>query len=76
MALELELSSITFGFMHISCLVHDLDGVWCLFQERDIHTMGNTLSGFVTQDPRVGPSEASAIHPTHPFCLIACTSEP
>ena len=28
-------------------------------------TLGNTLSGCVTQDPRVGLSEASAIHPTY-----------
>ena len=47
-----------------------------LFQGWDVDTLGNTLSGCVTQDPRVGPSEACAIHPTHPVCLVACTSEP
>jgi len=36
---------------------------------------GNTHSGCVTQDPRVGTSEACAIHPTHPVYLVACTSE-
>ena len=41
----------------------------------DIGTLGNTLSGCVTQDPRVGPSEVSAIHPTYLVRLVACTSE-
>ena len=27
------------------------------------------------QDPRIGFSEAHAIHPTHLVCLVACTSE-
>ena len=36
-----------------------------LFQGWDIGTLGNTLSGRVTQDPRVDTSEASAINPTH-----------
>ena len=36
-----------------------------LFQGWDNGTLGNTLSGCVTQDSRVGASEASAIHPTH-----------
>ena len=36
-----------------------------LFQGWDVGTLGNTLSGCVTQYPRVGPSEAWAIHPTH-----------
>ena len=36
-----------------------------LFQGWDNGILGNTLSGCVTQDPRVGTSEASAIHPTH-----------
>ena len=42
-----------FGFMHISCLVHGLHGVWCLSQGWDNGTLGNTLSGRVTLDPRV-----------------------
>ena len=54
--MALRLSGITFGFMH---------GVWCLFSGWDIGTLGNTIIGCVTQDPRVGPSEASAIHLTH-----------
>ena len=45
---------------------------WCLFHGWDIGTLDNTLSGCVTQDPRVGSSEACAIHPTH---LVVCTSE-
>jgi len=36
-----------------------------LFQGWDVGTLGNTLSGCVTQHPRVDASEASAIHPTH-----------
>ena len=36
-----------------------------LFQGWDNGTLGNTLSGCVTQDPRVDASEASAILPTH-----------
>ena len=31
------------------------------------HNSGDTLSGCVTQDPRVGPMGACAIHPTHFF---------
>ena len=62
--------------VHVSCLiVHGLHGVWCLFQGWDIGTLGNTLSQCVTQDPKVGPSEACAIHPTHPVRLVACTNE-
>ena len=38
-----------------------LDGVWCSFQGWDVGTLGNTFSGCVTQDPRVGHSEACAI---------------
>ena len=34
-----------------------------LFQGWDVGTLGNTLSGCVTQDPM--PQEATAIHPTH-----------
>jgi len=51
-------------------LVHGLDGVWCLFQGWNVGTLGNTLSGCVTWDPRVGPSEACAVHPTHPVLLL------
>ena len=36
-----------------------------LFQGWDVGTLGNTLSGCVTQYPRVDAKEASAIHPTH-----------
>ena len=31
--------------------------------------------GMRLQDPRVGTSEACAIHPTHPVHLVVCTSE-
>ena len=48
----------------------------CLFQGWDVGTLGNTLSGCVTQDPKVGPLEACAIHPTHPVNLVVCKSEP
>ena len=70
---EQSVNGITFGFMHISCLVHGLHGVWCLFQGWDVGTLGWFLSGCVTQDPRVGPSEACAIYPTHPVRLGVCT---
>ena len=43
------------NLVHLSCLVHGLHGIWCLFQGWDIGTLGNTLSECVTQDPRVGP---------------------
>ena len=36
-----------------------------LFQGWDNGTLGNTLRVCVTQGSRVGPSEVSAIHPTH-----------
>ena len=42
---------------HVSCLVHglhDLRGVWCVFQGWDVGTLGNILSGCITQYPRVG----------------------
>ena len=54
---------------------------WCLvfvfLQGWDVGTLGNTLSGCITQDPREGPgpSQACAIHPTHPVRLVACISE-
>ena len=47
-------------FMHgiiverVSCLVHGLHGVWCVFQGWDVGTLGNILSGYITQYPRVG----------------------
>ena len=43
-----------------------------LFQGWDSGTLGNTLSECVTQDPRVGASEASAIHPTHINVCVEC----
>ena len=46
-------------------------GIWRLFQGWDIGTLGNTLSECVTQDPKVGPSETYAIHPTHSVRLAA-----
>ena len=59
---------------HIS---HILLSAWfAWFQGWNVGTLGNTLSGCVSQDPSVGPSEACAVHPTHPVCLVACTSEP
>ena len=38
---------------HVSGLVHGLHGVWCSFQGWSVGTLGNTLSGCVTQDSRV-----------------------
>jgi len=43
-----------------------------LFQGWDNGTLGNTLRGCVTQDPRVGASEASAIHPTNTNVCVEC----
>ena len=40
--------------VYVSCLVHGLHGVWCSFQGWDVGTLGNTLSGCVTQDPLGG----------------------
>jgi len=60
---------------HVSCLVHclhDLHGVWCVIQGWDVGTLGNTLSGCVTQYSRVGPSElACATYPTQPVCFCS-----
>ena len=39
----------------VSCLVHGLDNlhcVWCVFQGWDVGTLGNTLSGCITQYTR------------------------
>ena len=63
-------------WFHISCLVHCLHGVCCLFHGWDVGTLGNTLSGCVTQDPRVGASEASAIHSTHPVTWLHAQVSP
>ena len=42
-----------------------------LFQGWDVGTLGNTLSGCVTQD--LVPQEASTIHPTHTnVCVCGC----
>ena len=63
-------------WLYVSYLVRCYsNGVWCLFQGWDVGTLGNTLSGCVVQDFWVGSSEASAIHPTYPVHLVACTSE-
>ena len=62
-------------FHILSYIVHSLYGVWCLFQGWVVGTLGNTLSGCVTQDPMVGPSEACAIHLTHPVHLVVYMSE-
>ena len=67
--------SLKLLLLHMSCLVHGLHSVWCLFQGWVVGTLGNILSGFVTQDPRVSSSEACAIQPAHPVRLVACTSE-
>ena len=51
--------------------MHGLHGAGVLFQGWEVGTLGKTLSGCVTPDPRVGPSEACVIHPTHPVHLVA-----
>ena len=61
----------------VSCVLLSVCFTWCLmlFQGWDVGTMCNTLSRCITQDPRVGPSEACAIHPTWPLCLVACMNQ-
>ena len=63
---------------HVSCLVHGLHGVWCSFQSWDVgtlgSTLGSTLSGCVTQDPKVSPSEACAIISTQLTMFICLCS--
>jgi len=59
----------------VSCLVlglHDLHGVWCEFQGWDIGTLGNTLSGCITQYPRVGPSKLGLCYPSYSPCSLGC----
>ena len=75
MALKCEWYTCNMYILFVSCLVDGLHGVWCSFKGWDIGTLGNTLSGCVTQDSRVGPSEACAIHPTHLVRMVVCTSE-
>ena len=59
-------------WFHVSYLVHGLHLVWCLLQGWDVGTLCNALSGCVTHDPRVNPSEACAIPPLTLFvCLRA-----
>ena len=57
------------------CLVFVLcmcNSPWEGWDVSTIRILGDTFSGYVTQDPRVGPSEAYTIHP---FCMIACMGE-
>ena len=61
----------------VSCLVHglhDLHGVWCVFQGWDVGTLGNTLSGCITQYPRVGPSELGLCYPPYSHCSFGCAA--
>ena len=44
------------------------------FRDGMLRILGNTLSGCVTQDLKVDPSEACVIHPTHPVRLVVCIS--
>jgi len=58
---------------HVYCLVHglhDLHGVWCVFQGWDVSTLGNILSGYVTQDPSVGASELGLYYPPYLPCSL------
>ena len=74
----------------MSCLVHDLHGACVVFVSgklyllvliekgwyiSTIRILDDTLSGHVTQDPRVGPSGACTIHPTHSVNEAVCTGE-
>ena len=56
----------------VPCLVHglhDLHGVWWCF--RDVGTLGNTLSGCITQYPRVGPLRAIGLcYPPNSPCSL------
>ena len=65
-----------FGFTYPAwCMVCMVSGV--RFRSGMLaHWVTHSMGLYITQDPRVGPSEASAIHPTHPVCLVACMSEP
>ena len=58
----------------VSCFVHGLDCVWCVFQGWDIGTLGNTLSGCITQYPRVSPLELGLCYPPYSPCLLGCTA--
>ena len=61
----------------VSCLVHglhDLHGVRCVFQGWDAGTLGNTLSGCITQYPRVGPSELGLCYPPYSHCSLGCAA--
>ena len=71
-------------FMHgiiverVSCLVHglhDLHGVWCVFQGWDVGTLDNTLSGCITQYLRVGPSELGLCYLPYSPCLLGCAAD-
>ena len=62
---------------HILFYAHILLSAWVAWCLVFVSGMGRWhtgfLSGCVTQDPRVGPSEAWAIYPTHPVHLGVCT---
>ena len=66
-------------FMHgiiverVFCLVHGLYGVWCVIQGWDVGTLGNTLSGCITQYPRVGPSELGLCYLPYSPCSLGRT---
>ena len=71
-------------FMHgiivecVSCLVHglhDLHGVWSVFQGWVVGTLGNTLSGCITQyipQGRPTPSELGLCYPPYSPCSLGC----
>ena len=60
--------------LHVSYIVHGLHNFWCLFQGWVVDTLGNTFGGCVTQDTRVGPSEACAVH-SRCCCINAVPSK-
>ena len=58
----------------VSCFVHGLHCVWCVFQGWDVGTLGNTLSGCITQYLRVSPLELGLCYPPYSPCLLGCTA--
>ena len=56
----------------VSCLVHglhDLHGVWCVFQGWDAGTDGQWV-----YHPRVGPSELGLCYPPYSPCSLGCAA--
>ena len=55
--------------------LHDLHGVSLVFQGWDVGTLGNALSGCITQYPRVASSELGLCYPPYSRCSLGYAAD-